>query len=150
MIRRPPRSTLFPYTTLFRSVHPVHVVEDPATLGPRRREVVQGRGARFRSLRPYLRLGGGLRQSEGASTAPSAPAYRLASRRAPPSLRARRSARTTRITDSPRGALRRASAAATRLARPGLQTRLAARSAEPPRPPLGSHYHFTGLEGRWA
>src|SRR2546430_16615587 len=24
MIRRPPRSTLFPYTTLFRSVHPSH------------------------------------------------------------------------------------------------------------------------------
>src|SRR5256885_8209202 len=24
MIRRPPRSTLFPYTTLFRSVRPVH------------------------------------------------------------------------------------------------------------------------------
>src|SRR3712207_7643523 len=24
MIRRPPRSTLFPYTTLFRSVHPRH------------------------------------------------------------------------------------------------------------------------------
>src|SRR2546430_9474010 len=24
MIRRPPRSTLFPYTTLFRSVHHVH------------------------------------------------------------------------------------------------------------------------------
>src|SRR5258708_17702997 len=24
MIRRPPRSTLFPYTTLFRSVHPAH------------------------------------------------------------------------------------------------------------------------------
>src|SRR3712207_8820904 len=24
MIRRPPRSTLFPYTTLFRSVHPGH------------------------------------------------------------------------------------------------------------------------------
>src|ERR1035438_10919534 len=24
MIRRPPRSTLFPYTTLFRSPHPVH------------------------------------------------------------------------------------------------------------------------------
>src|SRR3712207_7194836 len=23
MIRRPPRSTLFPYTTLFRSVHPI-------------------------------------------------------------------------------------------------------------------------------
>src|SRR5256885_7254249 len=25
MIRRPPRSTLFPYTTLFRSEHPRHV-----------------------------------------------------------------------------------------------------------------------------
>src|SRR3989442_14128515 len=24
MIRRPPRSTLFPYTTLFRSLHPEH------------------------------------------------------------------------------------------------------------------------------
>src|SRR5438034_7307141 len=28
MIRRPPRSTLFPYTTLFRSIH--HVVHDDA------------------------------------------------------------------------------------------------------------------------
>src|SRR3989442_4714105 len=29
MIRRPPRSTLFPYTTLFRSLRPVaHVVEE--------------------------------------------------------------------------------------------------------------------------
>src|SRR5256885_10856493 len=28
MIRRPPRSTLFPYTTLFRSAHGVHVVLD--------------------------------------------------------------------------------------------------------------------------
>src|SRR3712207_8756585 len=27
MIRRPPRSTLFPYTTLFRSVHAGHVGE---------------------------------------------------------------------------------------------------------------------------
>src|SRR3712207_8712050 len=27
MIRRPPRSTLFPYTTLFRSLHRVAVVE---------------------------------------------------------------------------------------------------------------------------
>src|SRR2546429_5240271 len=26
MIRRPPRSTLFPYTTLFRSRHGIHVV----------------------------------------------------------------------------------------------------------------------------
>src|SRR2546426_2035091 len=28
MIRRPPRSTLFPYTTLFRSPVPVHVLLD--------------------------------------------------------------------------------------------------------------------------
>src|SRR3989442_4779089 len=32
MIRRPPRSTLFPYTTLFRSVRPVVLSFDPATL----------------------------------------------------------------------------------------------------------------------
>src|SRR3712207_8759017 len=30
MIRRPPRSTLFPYTTLFRSVHQAAVDEDVA------------------------------------------------------------------------------------------------------------------------
>src|SRR5256885_13165032 len=29
MIRRPPRSTLFPYTTLFRSVHDPHRVGHP-------------------------------------------------------------------------------------------------------------------------
>src|SRR5690348_17384865 len=28
MIRRPPRSTLFPYTTLFRSLHRPHVLEE--------------------------------------------------------------------------------------------------------------------------
>src|SRR5256885_12027874 len=33
MIRRPPRSTLFPYTTLFRSVHNHHVVERLRGLG---------------------------------------------------------------------------------------------------------------------
>src|SRR2546429_1328927 len=39
MIRRPPRSTLFPYTTLFRSlVEPGEreLVQDPALLGDRR------------------------------------------------------------------------------------------------------------------
>src|SRR2546430_4418837 len=30
MIRRPPRSTLFPYTTLFRSLQPIHVAAQPA------------------------------------------------------------------------------------------------------------------------
>src|SRR5438874_5379467 len=29
MIRRPPRSTLFPYTTLFRSVMPTALTDDP-------------------------------------------------------------------------------------------------------------------------
>src|SRR5436309_1557587 len=52
--------------------------------------------------------------------------------------------------DSPRGAHRRASAAAARLARPRSQTRLAARSAEPPRPPLGSHDHVPRLASRRA
>src|SRR5256885_7351715 len=40
MIRRPPRSTLFPYTTLFRSPRPVMtdlaVVDQPLQLGTRR------------------------------------------------------------------------------------------------------------------
>ena len=42
MIRRPPRSTLFPYTTLFRSVH--HRV-DRAIFKPARRGDPQTRGA---------------------------------------------------------------------------------------------------------
>src|SRR3712207_7825040 len=33
MIRRPPRSTLFPYTTLFRSVHARHI-RQPVAPGP--------------------------------------------------------------------------------------------------------------------
>src|SRR3712207_7110738 len=34
MIRRPPRSTLFPYTTLFRSVQPQHGGRDEEYAGP--------------------------------------------------------------------------------------------------------------------
>src|SRR5207247_3256551 len=41
-------------------------------------------------------------------------------------------------------------AAAARLARPGSQTRLAARVAEPPRPPLGSHDQDHRLASRRA
>src|SRR5262245_64488608 len=37
MLRRPPRSTLFPYTTLFRSHRPVQIVEKSAH--PRRRAI---------------------------------------------------------------------------------------------------------------
>src|SRR5438105_5373791 len=40
MIRRPPRSTLFPYTTLFRSA------QEQAAGGAPRGEPLQGRGAR--------------------------------------------------------------------------------------------------------
>src|SRR5438034_3701531 len=41
MIRRPPRSTLFPYTTLFRSsgVARSHGEADPRRGGPRRRQL---------------------------------------------------------------------------------------------------------------
>src|SRR2546426_8455813 len=34
MIRRPPRSTLFPYTTLFRSLHAARRALPPAPQGP--------------------------------------------------------------------------------------------------------------------
>src|SRR5690349_23863665 len=44
MLRRPPRSTLFPYTTLFRSVH-VPVGEHPRVEGERRRARVREREA---------------------------------------------------------------------------------------------------------
>jgi len=43
MIRRPPRSTLFPYTTLFRS----QVIADPAATSNRVRLVASGRFGRF-------------------------------------------------------------------------------------------------------
>src|SRR3712207_7022480 len=54
MIRRPPRSTLFPYTTLFRSdggddVAPAHAASVPALRGVDReglREPAEARGAR--------------------------------------------------------------------------------------------------------
>src|SRR3712207_8210248 len=54
MIRRPPRSTLFPYTTLFRSV-----------LRRRRRAVHLARG-RLVEARRHLRLADRLEQPRGA------------------------------------------------------------------------------------
>src|SRR2546422_7277811 len=53
MIRRPPRSTLFPYTTLFRSGH-----EDLAIRTERRRGALlqrPGVPARFHRVRPFGR-----------------------------------------------------------------------------------------------
>src|SRR3712207_7972183 len=43
MIRRPPRSTLFPYTTLFRSEERVEVRDVPCAVGDRRRIESLGR-----------------------------------------------------------------------------------------------------------
>src|SRR2546422_9325503 len=65
MIRRPPRSTLFPYTTLFRSVvehvariedHPVDrvLLEVPAD-PPQQQEQVIARGTRIARARPVAR-----------------------------------------------------------------------------------------------
>src|SRR2546430_12486359 len=45
MIRRPPRSTLFPYTTLFRSAHQAHVEPAVRRVGIGREPVIPaGRG----------------------------------------------------------------------------------------------------------
>src|SRR2546426_9269402 len=47
MIRRPPRSTLFPYTPLFRSVHVEAMHADPAGL-------LKGEELRFRPIRKVV------------------------------------------------------------------------------------------------
>src|SRR5438034_3614402 len=51
MVRRPPRSTLFPYTTLFRSPHPENVLElcsfaTSSNLRPSRRDEVRRENSR--------------------------------------------------------------------------------------------------------
>src|SRR2546422_4827577 len=68
MIRRPPRSTLFPYTTLFRSVvcAPPHPAEhDRGNAHHREHQAIcadgHGRGHRSAHVRP---LGGGARHLE--------------------------------------------------------------------------------------
>src|SRR3712207_6981363 len=61
MIRRPPRSTLFPYTTLFRSAHvagllraPVVLVVDAASQARSVAALVHG----FATFDPSVRIGG--------------------------------------------------------------------------------------------
>src|SRR2546430_10447980 len=44
MIRRPPRSTLFPYTTLFRSAGTAPVRRNPRPAGRRRRPIASASG----------------------------------------------------------------------------------------------------------
>src|SRR3712207_6963023 len=53
MIRRPPRSTLFPYTTLFRSLAALMELAD---LGPAAREAVPALAALLRDKSEDLRL----------------------------------------------------------------------------------------------
>src|SRR5215510_2655675 len=57
MIRRPPRSTLFPYTTLFRSrvESPQPVVDDARVVQSQRRESVDRVPARLAAGRAFLR-----------------------------------------------------------------------------------------------
>src|SRR2546426_8770191 len=43
MIRRPPRSTLFPYTTLFRSLAAAHAASESQHLAPARANVARAR-----------------------------------------------------------------------------------------------------------
>src|SRR3712207_8378057 len=68
MIRRPPRSTLFPYTTLFRSrahAHdPAHVPRGGAGAGARRRRRRRGGGPRAHGVARLPAAAGGLRRSE--------------------------------------------------------------------------------------
>src|SRR2546430_7453054 len=63
MIRRPPRSTLFPYTTLFRSTDPVPQSDEGVTyaekIGPADRELDWSRPPeelhnRIRALSPHI------------------------------------------------------------------------------------------------
>src|SRR5258705_2852994 len=61
MIRRPPRSTLFPYTTLFRS--PLGA-EGPQARAPAERAA---RAIYARAFRPHLQLDLGLRSEEHTS-----------------------------------------------------------------------------------
>src|SRR2546429_5302265 len=59
MIRRPPRSTLFPYTTLFRSRHPVHAAHaahraDSAGSGSEEACVLDRKSTRLNSSHGYI------------------------------------------------------------------------------------------------
>src|SRR3712207_8035395 len=71
MIRRPPRSTLFPYTTLFRSVLPDRggVRPGPGGGGHHRRRPADGRVSTVRFSRPDP--GGPRRSEEHTSELPS-------------------------------------------------------------------------------
>src|SRR3712207_7349299 len=60
MIRRPPRSTLFPYTTLFRSL-PVHLVVPLPPVRRRGHDEVHGPVGEFQAARVATEGGGELK-----------------------------------------------------------------------------------------
>src|SRR5688572_32861579 len=65
MLRRPPRSTLFPYTTLFRSGDGSRVVRPGGCLGEQRfRDAADGRSRRD----PVRRCAAGIRDQDRKST----------------------------------------------------------------------------------
>src|SRR3989475_8753764 len=95
MIRRPPRSTLFPYTTLFRSPHlrpgiPGGGMQRLADEGRRRGRPPQERGARVvreadegrlaagRGVQGFGLLGGCAFSSTSSTCAPPVPMYSVA------------------------------------------------------------------------
>src|SRR5256885_7104674 len=68
MIRRPPRSTLFPYTTLFRSVElAADRVDLPGDLARRRPPLRSLEEHVLREVRNAVRLGGLVRSEEHTS-----------------------------------------------------------------------------------
>src|SRR3712207_6884931 len=66
MIRRPPRSTLFPYTTLFRSGGTVRPLPRHSRLHPRTRD-----GAGVRGHRRRVAVRGGRRRGDAAADPPA-------------------------------------------------------------------------------
>src|SRR5689334_24838376 len=71
MIRRPPRSTLFPYTTLFRSRRPVGAGTCPAQL----RQAVRARLADLAGIRLVEVVGRGDRKSTRLNSSHSSISY---------------------------------------------------------------------------
>src|SRR3712207_7154474 len=56
MIRRPPRSTLFPYTTLFRSRGSIHLADEDVTGLPPHKLAARGLSRTFQNLQIFQRM----------------------------------------------------------------------------------------------
>src|SRR3712207_7456057 len=69
MIRRPPRSTLFPYTTLFRSERVLHVVQEGRRARRQLERVVEG----FRAVAHPQRVPQGAQAARRQSVAAGQP-----------------------------------------------------------------------------